>query len=303
MAVTAVALRAAGLGDLLTAVPAVRALAAHLPVTPEGGGVRVAAPRWLHPIVALIPGVRGAVGVGGLTPQWMPRHTLGVNLHGSGPQSHRALLGAGAEQLLAYEHPDVWPHGPAWFDDEHERERWCRLLRWAGIPADAEAVDLHRPTVECRAPGAVVLHLGASDAQRRWPAQQFAVVARALRDQPVVLTGTSAELPLATWVAREGGLPAEAVLTGRLSLTRLAAVVAEARLVVSADTGVAHLATAYRTPSVTVFGPASPLRWGPPPDGRHRVVRGAGPAPAAAAVRAPAVLDHVADLLGAARVA
>ncbi|MEV4259360.1 glycosyltransferase family 9 protein, partial [Spirillospora sp. NPDC049652] len=32
------------------------------------------------------------------------------------------------------------------------------------------------------------------------------------------------------------------------------------------DTGVAHLATAYRTPSVLLFGPTPPALWGPPPD-------------------------------------
>jgi ADP-heptose:LPS heptosyltransferase len=40
--------------------------------------------------------------------------------------------------------------------------------------------------------------------------------------------------------------------------------VAAARLVVSGDTGIAHLASAYRTPSVILFGPTSPERWGPP---------------------------------------
>ena len=34
---------------------------------------------------------------------------------------------------------------------------------------------------------------------------------------------------------------------------------------VSADTGAAHLATAFRRPSVVLFGPAPPEEWGPPP--------------------------------------
>jgi ADP-heptose:LPS heptosyltransferase len=305
MAMSVVALRAAGLGDLLTAVPALRALAAHAPVGTgrDAAGVRVAVPRWLHPLVELIPGLRGPIGVDGLRPRWTPSGTLAVNLHGSGPQSHRALLATHPERLLAFAHPQVWSDGPGWFDEEPERDRWCRLLRWAGIPADPTAVGIRRPAVECRAPGALVLHLGASDPQRRWPAERFATLARELRGERPVLTGTSADLPLATWVAEQAGLGPDAVLTGRLSLTRLAALVADARLVVSADTGVAHLASAYRTPSVTVFGPASPLRWGPPPEGPHRIVRGAGSAPAAAAVRPGAVLDHVTDLLGQARAA
>jgi ADP-heptose:LPS heptosyltransferase len=46
----------------------------------------------------------------------------------------------------------------------------------------------------------------------------------------------------------------------------LAALVAEATLVVCGDTGVGHLATAYDTPSVVLFGPTPPAHWGPPPE-------------------------------------
>jgi ADP-heptose:LPS heptosyltransferase len=49
-------------------------------------------------------------------------------------------------------------------------------------------------------------------------------------------------------------------------------VVAAARVVVSGDTGVAHLATAYRRPSVVLFGPVSPALWGPPTRPQHVVL-------------------------------
>jgi ADP-heptose:LPS heptosyltransferase len=49
-------------------------------------------------------------------------------------------------------------------------------------------------------------------------------------------------------------------------------VVAAARVVVCGDTGVAHLATAYRRPSVVLFGPVSPALWGPPPRPQHVVL-------------------------------
>jgi ADP-heptose:LPS heptosyltransferase len=55
------------------------------------------------------------------------------------------------------------------------------------------------------------------------------------------------------------------VLAGRTSLLGLARVVAAAGRVVSGDTGIAHLAVAVGTPSVTLFGPVPPSLWGPPP--------------------------------------
>jgi ADP-heptose:LPS heptosyltransferase len=51
--------------------------------------------------------------------------------------------------------------------------------------------------------------------------------------------------------------------------------VARARVVVSNDTGPAHLAYALRTPSVTLFGPSTDAdRWGPLNRRRHAVLRG-----------------------------
>jgi ADP-heptose:LPS heptosyltransferase len=71
-------------------------------------------------------------------------------------------------------------------------------------------------------------------------------------------------VPLAREVAEGAGLGEGAVLAGRTTTLELAAVVAGARVVVSGDTGMAHLATAYRRPSVVLFGPVSPALWGPP---------------------------------------
>ena len=57
-----------------------------------------------------------------------------------------------------------------------------------------------------------------------------------------------------------------------LPILALAALVAAAGRVVVGDTGVAHLATAFGTPSVVLFGPTSPAAWGPPPGRRHRAL-------------------------------
>jgi ADP-heptose:LPS heptosyltransferase len=87
-----------------------------------------------------------------------------------------------------------------------------------------------------------------------------------------VVTGSAAERDLADGVRRAAGLPASALLAGRTDLAELAALVAGARLVVCGDTGTAHLASAFRTPSVVLFGPIPPAFWGPPTDGPHRVL-------------------------------
>jgi ADP-heptose:LPS heptosyltransferase len=116
-----------------------------------------------------------------------------------------------------------------------------------------------------------VLHPGAASRARRWPAERWAAVARAERatGRAVLITGSAAERPLAEEVADAAGLRADAVLAGRTDVRGLAATVAAAGRVAAGDTGVAHLATAFAVPSVTLFGPTPPALWGPPPRPRH----------------------------------
>jgi ADP-heptose:LPS heptosyltransferase len=105
--------------------------------------------------------------------------------------------------------------------------------------------------------------------------ERFAAVAAAERaaGRRVILTGTGEEEPRAMWIAKQAGLAAGSVFAGRTDLRGLAALVRSAARVVSGDTGVAHLATALRTPSVVLFGPVSPRHWGPPAgDPRHRAL-------------------------------
>lgn len=261
-------LRALGLGDFLTGVPAYRALRAAYP---EHETV-LAAPEVLAPLAALTGAIDRVLPTGELAPiGWDgPPPDIAVDLHGNGPASHRLVEDLGAARTMLYASPQAPDaNGPWWDPGEHEVARWCRLLEHYGIPADPGDLGLASPPVRTSAPGAVVLHPGAAYPARRWPAERFAEVARSLTraGHRVVLTGTEGDVTRR--VAAAAGLPAAAVRS--TGLVDLAALVASARLVISNDTGIAHLATAYGTPSVTLFGPVSPALWGPPA-GRDRHV-------------------------------
>ncbi|MHC3469806.1 glycosyltransferase family 9 protein [Streptomyces sp. 7R007] len=271
-------LRALGLGDLLAGVPALRALRRGFP----GHELVLAAPAELAPVVAVTGAVDRllpASAPGRAVPRaldWAgPPPDVAVDLHGNGPPSHRLLLRLRPKRLLAFAHPDTPEiEGPAWYADEHERERWCRLLRSYGIPADAGDLRLPRPDPPSPAPGAVVVHPGAGAPSRCWPVERYAAVARTLREEGhrVVVTGGAGEDGLVARLAELAGLPPTDVFAGAPPFARLSALVAEARAVISGDTGIAHLAVAHATPSVTLFGPVPPSRWGPPPDPRHQAL-------------------------------
>lgn len=273
-----VMLRALGLGDFLTGVPAMRALADAFP-----DHLRIlAAPAALAPLAGLSGAVHALAPTGPLEPLDERLHlcNLGVNLHGRGPESHRVLLGARPDRLIAWAHPAIPATGamPRWAHDEHEVFRWCRLLAETGIPADPARLDLAVPddALPDELRGATLIHPGAASPARRWPPARWAAVAHAesAAGRRVIVTGGPSEVGLAQSVARAGRIPPEDVHAGRTDLWDLAGLVAAAGRVVCGDTGIAHLATALRTPSVVLFGPASPSHWGPPPDRPwHRALR------------------------------
>ena len=262
------ALRALKLGDLLVAVPAIRGIRRALPEHE----LVLAVPGWLSPIVELVGGVDALLPTRGLDdplPVEPGRIDIAVNLHGHGPES-RGII-EGLEPRMIVGHRSGRGPGPDWQDGVLERYRWARLVSEHGMPADPEDVALGVPSVPSVAPGCTVVHVGAFYGSRRWPAERFAAVASKLRAEGhrVVFTGSIGERARAEEVAGLGGFEASCVLAGQLELDGFAALIREARVVLSADTGAAHLASAYTVPSVILFGPAPVEEWGPPASGPH----------------------------------
>ncbi len=270
---TLLVLRALGLGDLLTAVPALYALADAFP-----GHHRVlAAPSVLGPLArhsGAVDEVADTAGLRSPLDASLAGADLAVNLHGRGPQSHELLLATGPRRLIAFANPAVpaGAGGPSWWPGEHEVARWCRLLRSSGIAADPRRLDLAAPP-GAPPPGAAratLIHPGAASAARRWPPDRYAAVARAEieRGRAVVVSGGPGEVELAGLVADLAGRSPRLGVGADGDLLALARLVTAAGRVLCGDTGVAHLATALGTPSLVLFGPVSPAEWGPPPE-RH----------------------------------
>lgn len=266
-------LRALGLGDLLTGIPALRGLRRAYP---QAHIVLATSERYgeLAMLSGAVDEVAPTPGLGRLAPRREPP-ALAVNLHGSGPESIADLLALQPRALISHRHA-AYPHvdGPPWRAELHEVDRWCALLESAGIACDAEDLAIARPPGFPDRASVVVVHPGAAFAARRWPPERFAAVAAALHDRgyDVVLTGDDSEVGLACSVADAAGLPRSCVLAGTLGLLELVALIGDSRLLICGDTGVGHIATATGTPSVLLFGPTPPNRWGPRGTGPHIAV-------------------------------
>ena len=107
-----------------------------------------------------------------------------------------------------------------------------------------------------------ILNPGAGWGAKRWPAERYGQVARALAARGVrsILNYGPGEEEL----VREAETASEgAALTMKCSITELIALTRRARLFIGGDTGPMHLAAALQVPVVAIFGPTDPARNGP----------------------------------------
>ena len=74
--------------------------------------------------------------------------------------------------------------------------------------------------------------------------------------QPIHLTGAEFITPLTKGLAEP---------SGQKSLGETAELIRRAQLYVGPDTAVTHIAAATGTPTIALFGPSNPVKWGPWP--------------------------------------
>ena len=114
----------------------------------------------------------------------------------------------------------------------------------------------------------VGVHVGSGPRApaKRWGIEKYAEVVRRLRDDlggKVVLTGSLGERDLAAKVAELAGGDGVFNASGELNIRQTAALLSRCRLFISNDTGPMHLAAALGTRTIGLFGPETPVRYGP----------------------------------------
>ncbi len=290
-----------GLGDMLCAIPALRALRSALPDAhisliglPAVAELIARFGQYVDELLPFpgYPGIpeRPAV-VGELLDFLAEVHRwpfdLAIQMHGSGIVSNPFTLLLGAKVAAGFYLPGQYCPDPDHFllypANEPEVRRYLRLMAFLGLPPRGEELEFPVLPADRAALAAlpamqklagyeyVCIHPGAANPARRWPPQHFAAVADGLagRGLKVVLTGSTGEAALTAAVGAAMRSPV-IDLTGQTNLGTLAALLSDARLLVCNDTGVSHLAAALRTPSVIVFVASDPQRWAPLDSARHR---------------------------------
>lgn len=296
-------LRALQLGDLLCAVPALRALRGALP----NARITLIGLAWAREFVDRfdeylddfleLPGFPGlperpfdaAAFVDFLTAAQARRFDLAIQLHGSGSFVNPLTVMLGARHNAGYYVPgDYCPDAErflAYPEDVPEVKRHLALMEFLGAPprgedldfpvreADRQALAGLKDARHLRRGEYVCIHPGARYPSRRWGAERFAAVADQLGEMglEVVITASRSEAGLAASVAAAMRRPS-INLAGQTTLGSLAALLDGARLVVSNDTGISHVAAGVHVPSVVVVTGSDPKRWAPLDRQRHRTI-------------------------------
>jgi ADP-heptose:LPS heptosyltransferase len=184
----------------------------------------------------------------------------------------------------------LYTHLVNYAPDGRETEQFARLLAPLGIPAGPAPLtgllakrSFPLPPDESGAlatalrEGAVALHAAASTPFKQWPPERFAELGAALWREfklRTVLIGNERDRAVcseidAGFAVQSVPMPVAARAQG---LGETAGILQRARLFVGPDSGLAHLAAALDVPTVVLFGPSDPDKWGVE-DGRHVIIR------------------------------
>jgi ADP-heptose:LPS heptosyltransferase len=136
---------------------------------------------------------------------------------------------------------------PALRVPQEQKEKALKMLEESGIERGSRIVAINPGATNSRA--------------KQWLAERFAETADRLNERDgfrAIIIGAAGDIAPASEVAQRMRAPAVS-LAGRTSIAELKAALACASLVLSNDTGTAHVSAALGVPTVVVFGPTEHL--------------------------------------------
>lgn len=164
-----------------------------------------------------------------------------------------------------------------------ELERHILLMEHLGIEAQGKELEfplksedyneLRNLDISIEPQKYVCVHPGSRGSWRQWPVKHFAALADYCAEQgyQVVLTGTNDELNIVNDVIDH--MHHKVInLAGKTSLGAVGALIEDAALLISNCTGVSHIASALKTPSIVISMDGEPHRWGPMDTRLHRTI-------------------------------
>lgn len=279
--------RLGSIGDIVHALPMAEALRAR----DEGAEVDWLVERSLAPVLRMAPSVSRVITIETRSVRqgrgWLPvlrelrarRYDVAFDAQGLVKSASLARL-SGAARVIGWTRPHVREALAAWWSIErvdpgpvrHVIDKNLALLCAVGIERAPRALRLEEgkpgahlvPFVSGRSGPFALVNAGGNWPNKRWPPDRFGAVAAWLRDAhglpSIVLWGPGDEALADAVVAASDGAATRAPAT---SLSDIVALARAATLVISGDTGPAHLACAVGTPVVGLYGPTDPRRNGP----------------------------------------
>ena len=290
-------LRGGGLGDLLFALPAVEALAAAYPeaeITLLGTPMHVAlfegrpSPFARIEVLPPRPGVRDGPEDSAASAAFRNRmreraYDLAVQVHGGGRNSNPFLLELAARHTVGLATEDAAPleRMLPYLLYQHEVLRALEVVALAGAAPVQLEPRLRLTEHECvrrqradhATPRTVVIHPGATDPRRRWPAAAFGEVAAELAADgaKVLVVGDETDKEAADEIVEVAGSPAVRNVAGQRSLAELVGLLVDCSLVVANDSGPRHLGLAVGAPTVGIYWFGNVINASPLSRGRHRI--------------------------------
>ena len=292
--------RALQLGDMLCAIPAIRALRAAYPEAeisllglPWASTLCTRFPAYFDRFIHF-PGFHGLPEQTFDPDAWLrfthkmqqEQFNLILQMQGNGNIVNDMLENLSAGPVAGFHSEGNHRNSDAFMEYPlgiSEILRHIHLMEYLGIPSlgtelefpifETEIEKLHSDFPFLRQGRYVCVHPGSRGSWRQWPTSHFACLADhcAGLGYRVVVTGTAAEAAITSEVIGLMEYPA-IDLTGKTGLGEMAQLIKEADLLISNCTGVSHVAAATKTPSVVISMDGEPERWGPLNKNLHHTI-------------------------------